>query len=343
MSVEAIRFPNYLDELKDCHLCEHRCGVSRLEGERGVCRVGLPEVASAQLHPAPPESYTVFMAGCNYKCVGCQNWTISQYPDNGTPIRGYIDPAELAEECVAALNSRAGRAMGADRMFFSGGEATVNLPYIEKVVEEARKIDPAVKVNFDTNGFMTEESLRRVLGFTTSVTFDIKAFTEETHRALTGCPSAPVLRNAKTLGREAPAKVWEYRILVIPGMNEGEIEPISGFIAGIDPSLPVNFLAFRPNFVAEDHPGASRQLMERCVDVARSSGLTNVSWSGYTELPGRAEPPVESLRDIYGNDEAATAASYAHSAGCRTHPRDCTRCDTRDVCAVKKHIPARLT
>jgi pyruvate formate lyase activating enzyme len=283
------------------------------------------------------------MAGCNYKCVGCQNWTISQYPDNGTPIRGYIESKELAEECVAALHSRAGRSMGADRMFFSGGEATVSLPYIEKVVEEARKSDPSGKVNFDTNGFMTEKSLRRVLAFTTSVTFDIKAFSEETHRALTGCPSGPVLRNAEILGREAPEKVWEYRILVIPGMNENEIGSITEFIAGINTDLPVNFLAFRPNFVAENHPGASRELMERCIEVARSSGLTNVSWSGYTGLPGRTEPPVESLRTVYGNDEAATAASYAYSAGCRTHPRDCTHCGTLDACAVKKHVPARVT
>jgi len=337
------RSASYLDELRDCHLCEHRCGVNRLEGERGVCRVGVPEVASAQLHPAPPESYTVFMAGCNYKCVGCQNWTVSQYPDNGISIRGHVEPAELATECVAELNSRAGRHMGADRIFFSGGEATLHLPYIEEVVREARTIEPEVRVNFDTNGFMTEESLRRVLHFTTSITFDIKAYRDETHRALTGASSAPVLRNAEIVGREAPEKLWEYRILVIPHMNEGEMELISRFVAEIDTDLPVNFLAFRPNFLAENHPGALAALMERCVDAARSCGLTRVSWSGYTGLPGRAEPPAESLRDIYDNDEAATAASYAFSGGCVTHPRDCTHCGQRDHCAVKKYTPARAT
>ncbi|MCK5558384.1 MAG: radical SAM protein, partial [Candidatus Hydrogenedentes bacterium] len=298
---------------------------------------------SAQLHPAPPESYTVFMAGCNYKCVGCQNWTISQYPDNDSPIRGYSEPAELAAECVAALNSRAGRMMAADRIFFSGGESTIHLPYIEEVMREARKIDPDVKVNFDTNGFMTERSLRRVLDFTTSITFDIKAYRDETHRALTGAPSAPVLRNAEIVGREAPGKLWEYRILVVPGMNEGEIEFISRFIAGIDADLPVNFLAIRPNFLAEAHPGASAELMNRCVDVARSCGLTSVSWSGYTGLRGHAEPPDESLRSVYPNVEASTAASYAFSGGCITHPRDCTRCDARDTCAVKGYSPIRVT
>jgi len=54
---------NYLNAFKECELCEHRCQVDRLAGETGVCKVILPTVASAALHPAPPESYTVFMAG----------------------------------------------------------------------------------------------------------------------------------------------------------------------------------------------------------------------------------------------------------------------------------------
>jgi pyruvate formate lyase activating enzyme len=90
----------FLRDLERCELCEHRCGVNRLKGGAGVCRVTLPCVASATLHPAPPESYTVFMAGCNFKCLNCQNWTISQYPDSGYGQRGYEDPEALAEECV---------------------------------------------------------------------------------------------------------------------------------------------------------------------------------------------------------------------------------------------------
>jgi hypothetical protein len=126
-------------------------------------------------------------------------------------------------------------------------------------------------------------------------------------------------------------------------MNEAEIEPIARFIAGIDPDLPVNFLAFRPNFLAENHPGASRELMDRCVEVARECGLTNVSWSGQTGLSGRAEPPIESLRDVYASEEAAITASYAHRAGCITHQRDCTRCEAHGACPVKRYTPSRVT
>jgi len=126
------------DDLKNCTLCEHRCGVNRLLGETGVCPMTLPQVASATLHPAPPESYTVFMAGCNFKCLNCQNWTIAHFPDNASIIRGQVAAADLAAECALKLDSPAARLMGADRIFFSGGEPTIHLPYIEEVVKLAR-------------------------------------------------------------------------------------------------------------------------------------------------------------------------------------------------------------
>ena len=334
---------DFLKDLEKCELCEHRCGVNRLEGEMGVCRITKPEVASATLHPAPPESYTVFLAGCNYRCLNCQNWTISQYPDNGFRQRGYEDPKDLAEECVDQLNSWAAKIMGADRIFFSGGEATIHLPYIEKVVEEARGIKPDIKINFDTNGYLTEKSLKRVLDFTTSITFDLKAYHDEVHRALTGASSEPVLRNAEYIGRQAKEKLWEYRILVIPRINEDEIKPLAEFIADIDPRLPVCFLAFRPNFILEDHPGADRMLMDRCVNMAKDSGLENAYWSGHAGIRGRLIHPRREIEKDYKTEGARLAGTYAFNRGCHTHPRDCAECSSNQDCSIKKYIPKRST
>ena len=333
----------FLRDLERCELCEHLCRVNRLAGETGVCRMTLPVVASATLHPAPPESYTVFMAGCNYKCLNCQNWTISQYPDNGFVQRGYEDPKKLAEECAAWLSSPSAKIMGADRVFFSGGEATIHLPYIEKVVQETRSIRPDTKVNFDTNGYMTESSLERILGFTSSITYDLKAYRDEVHRALTGAPSGPVLRNAEYIGRNAKDKLWEYRILVIPRINEAEIEPLTSFLAGIDPSLPVCFLAFRPNFALENHPGARRTLMDKCVEIATASGLENAYWAGHTDIPGAAINREGVVRKRYISEGAQLAGSYALLAGCETHPRGCSTCGSNQACRMKSYVPERVT
>jgi pyruvate formate lyase activating enzyme len=330
------------EELAHCVLCEHRCGVDRLAGETGVCRATLPVVASAQLHPAPPSSYTVFMAGCNFTCLNCQNWTISCYPERDLGIRGQVPAAELAAECVAVLHSVAALLTGADRIFFSGGAADIHLPYVEEVVRQARLLDPDTRVNFDTNGYLSEESLKRVLAFTTSVTFDIKAVDDEVHRALTGASSAPVLRNAETLGRCSPDKLWEYRILVIPGITDGQVAAASKLIADIDPDLPVCLLAFRPNFVLEHHPGAAGDLMEQCLATARRCGLRNVHWSGLPGLPGTPARPEPKVQNGYRSQAARLAAGLAEEAGCITQPRSCSDC-AAPSCQVKRYLPARST
>jgi len=331
-----------LAELECCTLCEHRCGVNRLAGETGVCRTTTPVVASATLHPAPPSSYTVFLAGCNFKCLNCQNWSISCYPDIETGVRGFVEPAELAAECVEQLYSAAGVLIGADRVFFSGGAPDIHLPYVEEVVHQARRLRADTKVNFDTNGYLTEQSFERVLAFATSVTFDIKAFDDEIHRALTGAAVSPVLRNAERIGSDHAGQLWEYRVLVIPEITDTQIRPICDFIAAIDRSLSVCFLASRPNYVLERHRGADQGLMEHCLEVALGAGLTNAHWAGHTGLAGAPSPPGDpTLRDAYSSAPARLAATYAARAGCRTHPRDCVRCEV--ACGMRSFAPTRIT
>lgn len=326
---------NYLDELENCTLCEWRCGVNRLEGEMGVCRICRPKVASAMLHPAPPKSYTIFLAGCNFKCLNCQNWTIAHFPDSRRSIRGFINPRKLAKEAYNAVNSSEGRVIGADRIFFSGGSPTTSLPYIEKIVKEARKLG-SIKINYDTNGFLTLNSLDRVIDFTSSITFDIKAYHDDVHRALTGAPVEPVLRNAKYLAENAKEKLWEFRVLLIPCVSEEEVRPISEFLANIDPDLPLNFLAFRPNFVLNDYAGASRKLMKKAVEVASESGLKNVSWSGRVGLPGQG---MERRSKEYERTGAQLVGRVAKDIGCETHPRNCGECDLNQKCPIKNYEP----
>ncbi len=329
----------FSSDLESCELCEWRCRTNRLEGERGVCLQGLPKVSSAMLHPAPPKSYTVFMAGCNFRCLNCQNWDIANYPVTSTDIRGLVEPERLAKEISYKLKSKKAKILGADRVFFSGGSPTPSLPYIEKVIEEAKKIT-SLKVNYDTNGFLTRGSLKRVLKITDSITFDIKAYNEEVHRALTGAPVAPVLDNAEYLIKNAPGKLWEFRYLLIPGMNEDDVPKLARFLARIDPSIPLNILAFRPNFVLEDYLGASHQIVTKVVNQAKREGLKKVSWSGRSDLPGRT---FSAKNTSYKNTGAMMAGELARNKGCITHPRECGHCDLMADCPIKSYIPTRRT
>lgn len=72
-------------DLKKCNLCPRMCGADRSK-ERGLCGMGAePMVARAALHfwEEPPisgerGSGTVFFAGCNLRCIYCQNRAISR-------------------------------------------------------------------------------------------------------------------------------------------------------------------------------------------------------------------------------------------------------------------------
>jgi pyruvate formate lyase activating enzyme len=326
---------SWMADFRRCELCIWRCGVDRLAGELGVCGQSWPQIASATLHPAPPASFTLFIAGCNFNCLHCQNWAIAFSPPVYSPPP---DPQDVARTAVGWLRTPEALLMGADRLFFSGGCPTTALPYIEAIVAEARRLLPSVGVNFDTNGYMTPESLERVARFATSITFDLRAIDEEVHQALCGAPAKPVLKNAAAVARRYRKLLYEFRILVVPGINEDEIVPLCRFLAGLDVDLPVCFLAFRPNFALEDHPGSDRALMERAVATARNAGLTNVAWSGSPGIAGCLSPR---RHKAYSREGARIAGAVAEAAGCPTHPRLCGRCPKKLACPLRLYQPAR--
>jgi putative pyruvate formate lyase activating enzyme len=81
------------DLLQNCRVCPRKCGVNRLNGQRGICRVGKnPQVSSYNVHfgEEPPisgtrGSGTIFFSNCNLRCIYCQNFPISQL-GNGSEV-----------------------------------------------------------------------------------------------------------------------------------------------------------------------------------------------------------------------------------------------------------------
>ena len=334
---------NYLEpDLHSCKLCEWRCGVDRLSGELGVCGITIPKVASSQLHPAPPASFDAFLVGCNLKCLFCQNWTISMFdesePQMNTSIEGYYDPEAWAELGVTYLTMPQAQLIGADRLFFTGGEPTCSLPWVEKVVRAANDLIPSTKVNFDTNGYMTKDSLNRILKISTSITYDLKAFDPELFQALTGASVKPVLRNLKQIIKTAPEKLWEVRVMVIPGIHDFDVDGICKFLADLNPEINLNFLAFRPNFIMETYPGATVALLDHCVNIAKEYGLVNSDWSGRLGIIRKIPKKIdEMVKSSVHSKHIAIPLCYAALIGCSEVVRNCGNCKQKEQCVLKNY------
>jgi len=145
--------------LAHCELCPHRCGVDRLKGERGVCRMGdRLKLSSWNLHPweEPPisgrrGSGTIFFSGCTGRCRFCQNYPISQL-DHGQ---------EVSVERLAGMMLELQR-KGAHNINFV--TPTHFMPHILAALPHAIRGGLHLPLVYNTSGYERVEVLRLLEG-----------------------------------------------------------------------------------------------------------------------------------------------------------------------------------
>ncbi len=147
-----------MDNQIRCTACPHKCGVVRTEYKgNGYCGMGLkPKVARVGPHyweepciSGTKGSGAIFFSGCTLKCVFCQNYEIS-----ANHVGCYITPTQLAN-CYRNLEDQ--------------GVHNINLVsashYIEAVLESFNIYRPKIPVLYNSGGYESVESLRRLDGY----------------------------------------------------------------------------------------------------------------------------------------------------------------------------------
>lgn len=313
----------YLKDLEKCQLCPWKCGVNRLEGERGVCRVTLPEIAYTGLTQVL-KTFAVTLLGCSFRCIYCNAYRISQYPDSGWMYRGYVGPDLMVQEVLKAFKTNFAQKIGVEKISFTGGEPSIHTPYLEEVVTKMREHLPNLEVGLATNGFCNPETMNRLVELSSYINFEIKAFDSKLHYALTGASNDPVLKNAEFIASESPEKIRVFRTVVIPGINDSEIPKIARFLCDIDPSIHYRLVGFRPHFMLYYHSAPSRDHMQKLVKECQKLGLENVDYSGYYQGNLIMDKSLKNgLKNSY---------HILNQAGCYRRPRICGDCPENDSC-----------
>lgn len=303
LSIPGSLFHTLESEIVQCFACAHQCTLK--PGQSGICQLRFNQggtlmvpwgyVNAAQLDPIEKKPFNHFlpgaltlsfgMLGCNFHCDFCQNWMSAQALNDKNvhfPTR-YISEVTPKELIQSALQNKV-------KIIVS----TYNEPFITTewaidIFKLAR--ENGLKTAYVSNGFASEEGLKKLAPFLDAIKIDLKSSSEETYRQLGGSLS-PVLATialAKELG------IWvEVVTLTIPGFNEThtEVWNTARMLSQIDPNIPWHVTAFHPDYKMQDRGRTTASVLQTTAEIGEEAGL-NYVYAG--NLPGK----VGSLEDTH--------------------------------------------
>ena len=280
---EARFYDKSADRVVLCRLCRHRCRIA--PGGRGICAVrenrdgtlysqNYGRVVAEHADPVEKKplfhfqpgsrSYSIATPGCNFRCLHCQNYSISQ-------CAGELLRHELPELTPERVVERA-LSTGCSSISYTYTEPTIFFEYAYDVSVLAH--ERGLRNIFVTNGYISTEPLAAIAPYLDAANIDLKGFTEQFYRDVVGGRLAEVLdsiREFKRLG------IWiELTTLLIPGLNDdaAQLQELTAFIVretGED--TPWHISRFLPGYKMLDRPPTPVSALHRAREIGRQAGL----------------------------------------------------------------------
>ena len=281
-----------------CLLCHWKCVIA--EGAMGRCRVrrnndgvlyslNYDKLCAAHADPIEKKplfhfqpgsgSFSIAAPGCNFQCIFCQNWQISQMPYQQNVLEGTAcSPEKIIE---SALQN------GCQSIAYTYTEPTIFMELCSETAQLAKK--SGLKNIFVSNGFMSIEAVDFIKPWLDGINIDLKAFTQQYYQDLCKARLAPVLETIRYIAQQTD--IWlELTTLIVPGKNDSddELKSIAEFIAkDVSLDTPWHVSRFYPQYHMTDRMPTDSKQLERAYDIGRQAGLRYVYVGN---LPGaRAE------------------------------------------------------
>jgi pyruvate formate lyase activating enzyme len=307
-SKEALFYSKTADGLQ-CEKCPHGCLLLN-DGDVGFCR---NRVASSgkiysiaygnpcAVHIDPIEkkpffhfhptthAFSIAVAGCNFRCLNCQNWQISQVsPKESDNID--LMPEEVIKACIAAK---------CESIAYTYSEPTTFYEYAYETAKLAK--EQKIHNLWKSNGYINEKPLRQLCKVLDAANIDLKIYDEEIYKKLSSGKLTPVLRTLKVLREEG---VWlEITNLVIPTWTDNfdTIKRMCEWLCANGLSdAPLHFSRFTPLYKLSQLPSTPTETLEKAHTIAKESGikfvyLGNVAghWAENTYCPKCKKTIVE--------------------------------------------------
>lgn len=268
-------------KLGRCHVRKNRGGVLYSLNYDKLCAANPDPIEKKPLFHFQPgsRSFSIATPGCNFQCVFCQNWQISQMPYTQNDLEGSeYSPERIVE---AAIQS------GCKSIAYTYTEPTIFMELCFETAQLARQ--NGLSNVFVSNGYMTTEAIDFASPWLDGINIDLKAFSEIYYRDLCKAKLKPVLETISYIAKKTD--IWmEITTLVVSGKNDsdGELRSIAEFIAkeaSVD--VPWHISRFYPQYKLTDTKQTDEKRLEQAYDIGKEAGLRYVYMGN---LPGaRAE------------------------------------------------------
>jgi pyruvate formate lyase activating enzyme len=273
-----------LGENVKCQVCPNECILR--EGGRSVCRnkinyegvlytlaygnpcaVHIDPIEKKPLFHFLPATtaFSIATAGCNFRCLNCQNWEISQKSPEET-YNGELFPEQVVERAQQS---------GCQSIAYTYSEPTAWYEYMYDTAQIAAS--RGVKNVWITNGYMNEPPLRDLCQYLDAANVDLKSFREEIYNKLNAGTLEPVLNTLKVLKDEG---VWfEVTNLVVPTWTDDMqmiAEMCEWLYQHVGPDYPLHFSRFHPDYKLLNLPPTPHETLQKAREIALDSGLHHV-------------------------------------------------------------------
>jgi len=282
-SIEAFHYASDGTTVQ-CQVCPNRCILS--PGDRSICRsrvnidgklYSLAYGNPCSIHVDPIEKkplfhfypgtpiFSIATAGCNFRCLNCQNWEISQRKPEEVHFTELF-PANVVE--AAKKNE-------APSIAYTYSEAITYYEYMYDTAKFAR--ETGLKNVLISNGYINKQPLLKLAIYLDGANIDLKSFDNLIYQYLNGGTLQPVLNTFKTLHGEG---VWfEMATLVVPTyVDDPEmVKKMCGWILKeLGPDYPLHFLRFFPQYKLTRLPLTPVTILEQFRDLALKEGIRYV-------------------------------------------------------------------
>lgn len=122
----------------------------------------------------------------------------------------------------------------------SGGECLCQASFCAELLKALK--EKGINTAIDTCGYVTKEAIDKVLPYTDTFLYDIKAIDEDVHIKCTGRPNKLILENIKYI--DSKDKSIEVRIPYVPNFNDNQIDKIAEFLKTLKNIKSVKLLPY---------------------------------------------------------------------------------------------------